>query len=159
MEKIVFCSWEFALSSSVIVVVVSAVFSMKINRKPYFRSDLQRWWNWGQCPFCSSWDGPWHQPQHTAQILLLFCLWPQAYISQTAPMLNFMISFRGREGIVLFPPSCICGGIQSDVCYHMHFLALPASPTDCSRSGKTCWKSHCFSPFYLVFFARLCRAI
>ena len=36
--KIVFCSWEFALSNSVIVLFVSIVVSMEINRRHYFRS-------------------------------------------------------------------------------------------------------------------------
>ena len=33
-----FCSYEFALSNSVIVLFVSIVFSMEINRRRYFRS-------------------------------------------------------------------------------------------------------------------------
>lgn len=40
VEKIVFCSWEFALSSSVVVHVVSAVVSMEINRRHYFQSNI-----------------------------------------------------------------------------------------------------------------------
>ena len=36
----VFCSWEFALSTSIIVLFVSAVVSMEINRRRYFWSDL-----------------------------------------------------------------------------------------------------------------------
>ena len=38
--KIVFCSWEFALSNSVIVLFISVVLSMEINRRCYFQSDL-----------------------------------------------------------------------------------------------------------------------
>ena len=38
--KIVFSSWEFALSNSVIGLFVSVVISMEINRRHYFRSDL-----------------------------------------------------------------------------------------------------------------------
>ena len=36
--KIVFCSWEFALSNSVVVLFVSVVFSMEINKRHYFWS-------------------------------------------------------------------------------------------------------------------------
>ena len=36
-----FCSYEFALSNSVIVLFASIVVSMKINRRHYFRSDLR----------------------------------------------------------------------------------------------------------------------
>ena len=43
--RIVFCSWEFALSDSVIVLFVPVVISMGINRRYYFQSDL--------CTFCS----------------------------------------------------------------------------------------------------------
>ena len=38
--SIVICRWEFALTSSIIVVFVSVVVSMEINRKHYFLSDL-----------------------------------------------------------------------------------------------------------------------
>jgi len=38
--KIVFCSWEFALSKSVIVLFVAIVVSMEINWKHYFQSSL-----------------------------------------------------------------------------------------------------------------------
>ena len=38
--KTVFCSWEFALSNSVIVLFVAVAVSMEINRKHYFWSDL-----------------------------------------------------------------------------------------------------------------------
>ena len=38
--KRVFCSWEFALSNSAIVLFVSVVFSMKINWRHYFWSNL-----------------------------------------------------------------------------------------------------------------------
>jgi len=40
VEKIVFCSWEFALLYSVIVLSVSVVVSMEINGRHYFQSDL-----------------------------------------------------------------------------------------------------------------------
>ena len=39
--KIVFCSWEFSLPSSVIVLFLSVVDSMEINRRHYFQSNLQ----------------------------------------------------------------------------------------------------------------------
>ena len=38
--KIVFCSWEFDLSNSVIVLFGSVIVSMEINRRHYFQSDL-----------------------------------------------------------------------------------------------------------------------
>jgi len=38
--RIAFCSWEFALSNSVIVLFVSVVVSMEIKRRHYFRSSL-----------------------------------------------------------------------------------------------------------------------
>ena len=38
--KIVFCSWEFALSNSVIVLFTSVIVSMEINRRHCFWSDL-----------------------------------------------------------------------------------------------------------------------
>ena len=37
--RIAFCSWEFALSNSVIVLFVSVVVSMETNRRHYFQSD------------------------------------------------------------------------------------------------------------------------
>jgi len=40
MLKIVFCSWEVALSNSALVLFVAIVVSMETNRKHYFRSDL-----------------------------------------------------------------------------------------------------------------------
>ena len=40
VEKIAFCSWEFALSNNVIVLFVSVVVSMEINRRNYFQKDL-----------------------------------------------------------------------------------------------------------------------
>ena len=40
-EKIVFCSWEFALSNSIIVLFV--IVSMEINSRHYFQSDLCKW--------------------------------------------------------------------------------------------------------------------
>jgi len=39
--KTAFCSWEFSLSTSVIVLFVSVVVSMETNRKHYFWSDLR----------------------------------------------------------------------------------------------------------------------
>ena len=39
--KTVFCSWEFALSICVIVLFVSVVVSMEINRRHYFQSNLR----------------------------------------------------------------------------------------------------------------------
>jgi len=41
-----FCSWEFAVSNSVIVLFASVVASVWINRKHYFWSDLCSWLNW-----------------------------------------------------------------------------------------------------------------
>jgi len=41
VNKMVFCSQEFALSNSVIVLFVSIVVSMEINRRHYFRSGLR----------------------------------------------------------------------------------------------------------------------
>jgi len=38
--KILFCSWEFALSNSVTVVFVATVVSKEINRRHYFQSNL-----------------------------------------------------------------------------------------------------------------------
>ena len=40
VEKIVFCSWKFALLNSVIVLFMSVVFSMDINMRHYLRSNL-----------------------------------------------------------------------------------------------------------------------
>ena len=40
MLKIVLCSWEFSLSNSVLVLFVSIVVSMEINRRHYCRSNL-----------------------------------------------------------------------------------------------------------------------
>jgi len=40
--EMAFCSWEFALSTSVIVLFVSVVVSMEINRRNYFQSDFWR---------------------------------------------------------------------------------------------------------------------
>ena len=39
-EKLVFCSWEFALSNSVIVLFVPVVISMERSRRHYFQSNL-----------------------------------------------------------------------------------------------------------------------
>ena len=39
-EKITFYSWEFTLSNSIMVLLVSVVVSMEINKKHYFQSDL-----------------------------------------------------------------------------------------------------------------------
>ena len=47
--KIVFCSWEFALSSRVIVLFACLVISMKIKRRHYFQSDL----HWMMKKICS----------------------------------------------------------------------------------------------------------
>ena len=41
-SKIVVCTWEFALSNSVIVLFVSIVVSMEINRRHHFQGDLLR---------------------------------------------------------------------------------------------------------------------
>ena len=38
--KIVFCSWNFSLSNSIIVLFVADVVSMKINRRHYFWSNI-----------------------------------------------------------------------------------------------------------------------
>ena len=38
--KVVFCSWEFSLSNSIIVIFISVVVSMEINRRQYFQSNL-----------------------------------------------------------------------------------------------------------------------
>ena len=40
--KIVFCSWKFSLSNSVIVLFVAVVASMEINRRHYFQGKLGR---------------------------------------------------------------------------------------------------------------------
>ena len=40
LKKIVFCSWESALSNSVIVLFVSVVVSVEICRRHYFWSNL-----------------------------------------------------------------------------------------------------------------------
>lgn len=39
--KTIFCSWERALSSNIISLFVSAVFSIKINRRHYFWNNLR----------------------------------------------------------------------------------------------------------------------
>lgn len=41
VEKIIFCSWEFAQSNSNIVLSVFVVVSTKTNRKHYFQRDLR----------------------------------------------------------------------------------------------------------------------
>ena len=47
-----FCSYEFALSNSVIVFFVSIVVSMEINRRHYFRSGCRIICFWDMTP-CS----------------------------------------------------------------------------------------------------------
>jgi len=42
MWKNTFCSREFALSNSVIVLLISVVVSMEINSRHYFQSDLPK---------------------------------------------------------------------------------------------------------------------
>mgnify|MGYP001852807529 CR=1 FL=1 len=70
--KIVLCSWDFSLSNSVVVLFVSDVVSMEINRKHCFWSDIrtliQEIWD---RPFCViSCCGS----RTTASWLLRFCL-------------------------------------------------------------------------------------
>ena len=42
--KTVFCSWEFALWNGVLVLLVSVVVSMEINRRHHFQSDPRIYW-------------------------------------------------------------------------------------------------------------------
>jgi len=85
-EKIVFCSWEFALSNSIIVLFVSFVTAMEINKRHYFWSNYIK-----QLTF---WFGVW---RHLYRLLFRLQEQPSLYLflpsllAQISPACWFLV--------------------------------------------------------------------